>query len=203
MDTQTKAQAIPKTAAARGRIAPVKFAHIVFRTAQKDAMVQWYRTVFEAEVALANPFLTFLTFDDEHHRVAIVGMADLTPQDRRAAAMDHCAFTYASLGDLLATFKRLRAQGITPYWCINHGPNVSFYYRDPDGNQVELTIDVFDSPAALEEWFNGSDFGINPIGVKFDAEELIRRFEAGESETALTVRPRIRPEEVFAQLPNS
>ncbi len=198
-----QAKAVPETAAARGRIAPVKFAHIVFRTAQKDAMVQWYRTVFEAEVALANPFLTFLTFDDEHHRVAIVGMADLTPQDRRAAAMDHCAFTYASLGDLLATFKRLRAQGITPYWCINHGPNVSFYYRDPDGNQVELTIDVFDSPAALDEWFNGSDFGINPIGVRFDADELIRRFEAGESEAALTVRPRIGAEEVFAQLPNN
>ncbi len=87
-----------QTAAARGRIAPVKFAHIVFRTAQKDAMVEWYRTVFEAEVALANPFLTFLTFDDEHHRVAIVGVPESTPQNRGAAAMDHCAFTYASLG---------------------------------------------------------------------------------------------------------
>lgn len=203
MNVQTNAQAVPETAAARGRIAPVKFAHIVFRTAQKEAMVQWYRTVFEAELSLANPFLTFLTFDHEHHRVAIVGMPDSTPQDRRAAAMDHCAFTYASLGDLLATFKRLRGQGITPYWCINHGPNLSFYYRDPDGNQVELQIDVFDSPDAVNEWFKSSDFGMNPIGVKFDADELIRRFEAGESETMLTVRPRIPPEQVIAQLPNS
>ena len=203
MNVQANAQAVPETAAARGRIAPVKFAHIVFRTAQKEAMVQWYRTVFEAELSLANPFLTFLTFDDEHHRVAIVGMPDSTPQDRRAAAMDHCAFTYASLGDLLATFKRLRAQGITPYWCINHGPNLSFYYRDPDGNQVELQIDVFDSPDAVNEWFKSSDFGTNPIGVKFDADELIRRFEAGESEAMLTVRPRIPPEQVLAQLPNS
>jgi catechol-2,3-dioxygenase len=203
MNVQANAQAVPATAATRGRIAPVKFAHIVFRTAQKEAMVQWYRTVFEAELSLANPFLTFLTFDDEHHRVAIVGMPDSTPQDRRAAAMDHCAFTYASLGDLLATFKRLRAQGITPYWCINHGPNLSFYYRDPDGNQVELQIDVFDSPAAVNEWFKSSDFGMNPIGVKFDADELIRRFEAGEPETMLTVRPRIPPEQVLSQLPNS
>ena len=50
MNVQANAQAVPETAAARGRIAPVKFAHIVFRTAQKEAMVQWYRTVFEAEV---------------------------------------------------------------------------------------------------------------------------------------------------------
>ena len=94
-------------------------------------------------------------------------------------------------------------QGITPYWCINHGPNLSFYYRDPDGNQVELQIDVFDSPDAVNEWFKSSDFGTNPIGVKFDADELIRRFEAGESEAMLTVRPRIPPEQVLAQLPNS
>ncbi len=105
--------------------------------------------------------------------------------------------------DLLATFKRLRAHGITPYWCINHGPNLSFYYRDPDGNQVELQIDVFDSPDAVNDWFNGSDFSINPIGVKFDADELIRRFEAGEPEATLTARPRISPDKVFAQLPNS
>jgi catechol 2,3-dioxygenase-like lactoylglutathione lyase family enzyme len=195
-------QAVPRGAAARGRIAPVKFAHIVFRTAQKDVMVDWYRTVFEAELALANPFLTFLTFDDEHHRIAIVGMPNLKRQDRETAAMEHCAFTYASLGDLLATYKRLRGKGITPYWCINHGPNLSFYYRDPDGNQVELQIDVFDSPQAVNAWFKTSDFAANPIGVKFDADELIRRFDAGEAQADLTQRPRIPPEQVFAQLPN-
>lgn len=194
--------AVPPTAAARGRVAPVKFAHIVFRTAQKDAMVNWYRTVFEAEVALANPLLTFLTFDAEHHRIAIVGVPDAAPQIRGAAAMDHCAFTYGSLGDLLSTFKRLRALDITPYWCINHGPNLSFYYRDPDGNQVELQVDVFDSPAAIDAWFMSSDFGTNPIGVKFDPDELIRRFDAGEPEATLMARPRIPPNQVFAQLPN-
>jgi hypothetical protein len=110
--------------------------------------------------------------------------------------------SYASLADLLSTFKRLRALGITPYWCIKHGPNRSFYYRDPDANQVELQIDVFDSPAAVDE-FSGSDFGINPIGVKFNADELIRRFDAGEPEATLTARPRISPEEIFAQLPNN
>ena len=195
-------RAVPQPAAARGRIAPVKFAHIVFRTGQKDAMVDWYRTVFEAEVALANPLLTFLTFDEEHHRIAIAGMPGLKAQDRQTAAMEHCAFTYASLGDLLATFQRLRAKGITPYWCINHGPNLSFYYRDPDGNQVELQIDVFDSTQAIEEWFRTSDFATNPIGVKFDADELIRRFDAGEAPAELTVRPHIPREQVFAQLPN-
>ncbi len=194
-------QAVPATAAARGRIAPARLAHIVFRTAQKEALVAWYRTVFEAEESLANPFLTFLTFDDEHHRIAIAGMPGLEPKGAQAVGMEHCAFTYASLGDLLATYTRLRDVGITPYWCINHGPNLSCYYRDPDGNQVELTIDVFAGTPAVNDWYATSDFATNPIGVKFDPEELVRRFEAGEPLTALTQRPVIAPDQVRAQLP--
>lgn len=194
-------QAVPTAAAARGRIAPVKFAHIVFRTGQKDAMVDWYRKVLEAEVALANPMLTFLTFDDEHHRIAILGMPGLASPAQPVAGLEHFAFTYASLGDLIATYRRLREDGILPYWSINHGPNLSFYYRDPDGNQIELQIDVFASPDAVNAWYATSDFAANPIGVKFDADELIRRFEAGEALESLTRRPHIAPDQVFAQLP--
>jgi len=194
-------QAVPATAADRGRVAPVKFAHIVFRTGQKEAMVQWYRTVLEAEVALANPLLTFLTFDDEHHRIAILGMPGLEPANQPAAGLEHFAFTYGSLGDLLATYKRLRAAGILPYWCINHGPNLSFYYRDPDGNQIELQVDVFDSAEAVNAWYETSDFATNPIGVKFDADDLISRFERGEALATLTQRPHIAPDQVLAQLP--
>ena len=194
-------RAVPLPAAARGRIAPVKIAHIVFRTGQKDVLVDWYRQVLEAEVALANPFLTFLTFDDEHHRIAVVGVQGLKAAGQPQAGFEHCAFTYASLEDLLATYKRLRGEGINPYWCINHGPNLSFYYRDPDGNQIELQIDVFDSPEAVNAWYEASDFADNPIGVKFDPDDLIRRFEAGEPLESLTRRPRIAPDQVLGQLP--
>lgn len=194
-------QAVPAPAAARGRIAPVKFAHIVFRTGRKEAMIDWYRTVLEAEVALTNPLLTFLTFDEEHHRIAIVGMPGLEPASKPGAGLEHFAFTYASLDDLLATYRRLRTADILPYWCINHGPNLSFYYRDPDGNQIELQIDVFDSTEAVNNWYETSDFAGNPIGVKFDADDLIRRFEAGEPLESLTRRPRIPQDQVLAQLP--
>ena len=60
-----------------------------------------------------------------------------------ARGLEHVAFTYASLGDLLDTYERLRELGITPYWSINHGPTTSLYYRDPDGNGIELQIDSF------------------------------------------------------------
>lgn len=75
---------------------------------------------------------------------------------------------------------RLRGLGIAPYWCINHGPTTSLYYRDPDANQVELQVDNFPGPAALGAWLRSGAFAHNPIGVNFDPERLLARFRAGD-----------------------
>ena len=105
------------------------------------------------------------------------------------AGTDHVAFTYGDLGDLLHTYRRLKAAGIVPYWCINHGPTVSLYYKDPDGSGVELQVDTMPSIEAIEAWMRSGEFAANPIGVVFDPEEILRRYEAGESIETLTARP--------------
>ncbi len=199
--TETLALAVPKTAKERGKIAPVKFAHIVYKTGRFDEMVQWYRTVLEAEVVMGSPMVTFLAYDDEHHRIAIINMPDASDKPGNAAGMDHCAFTYESIGDLFATYERLAGSGIKPYWCINHGPTLSMYYQDPDKNQVELQIDVFDSNEAVNAWFKDSDFDTNPVGVRFDPDDLLTRFKSGEARESLLKRPRIDPSELHAQFP--
>lgn len=195
--------AVPATARDRGRVAPVKFAHIVFRTSQYQEMLDWYKIVLEAEVVIETDTLSFITYDDEHHRIGIAKIPGLSEQSQRSAGVEHCAFTYASLDDLVSTYERLRFEGIEPYWCINHGPTLSFYYRDPDMNQVELQIDIFDDIESVNEWFLKSDFDLNPIGVKFDPQEFIRRFKSGVPLDKLLKRPFIEPDQVGAQFPDS
>jgi catechol-2,3-dioxygenase len=56
----------------------------------------------------------------------------------RRPGLEHIAATYGSLGELLATYRRLATHRIEPYWSINHGPTISLYYKDPDGNRLEL-----------------------------------------------------------------
>ena len=51
MSTQS---GIPATAVERGKVAPVKFAHIVYRTSRFAEMVEWYKTTLEAEVMMEN-----------------------------------------------------------------------------------------------------------------------------------------------------
>ena len=53
---------------------PIKFAHVVLRTARFDEMLEWWSGVLEADVRFANDFIAFLSFDDEHHRVAMISV---------------------------------------------------------------------------------------------------------------------------------
>ena len=178
-----------KLAKDRGRIAPVKLAHIVRRTSRFDEMLHWYQTVLGAEVVHSDGILAFLTYDDEHHRIAIASIPGLPDQPPLAAGTDHVAFTHADLGDLLHTYVRLKAEGIEPYWCINHGPTTSMYYKDPDGSRVELQVDNFPTAEETNRWIRSGDFAANPIGVVFDPEELVARYAAGEPLEGLTARP--------------
>jgi catechol-2,3-dioxygenase len=172
-----------------GRVTPCQLAHVVRRTSRFEEVVRWYCTVLGAEVVHSDGMLAFLTYDDEHHRIAIAGIPGLDEQPAMAAGTDHIAFTYASLGDLLHTYVRLKAEGIEPYWCINHGPTTSMYYKDPDGSRIELQVDNMPTSDAIDQWMHSGEFAANPIGVVFDPVELVARFEAGEPIEKLTARP--------------
>jgi len=173
----------------RGVVKPRQLAHVVRRTSRFEELVRWYCTVLGAEVVHSDGTLAFLTYDEEHHRIAIADIPGLPDQPPMAAGTDHIAFTYGDLGDLLHTFRRLKAAGIEPFWCINHGPTTSLYYKDPDGSRVELQVDNLPTAEAIEGWMRTGQFAANPIGVVFDPEELIARYEAGEPSESLTARP--------------
>jgi catechol 2,3-dioxygenase-like lactoylglutathione lyase family enzyme len=178
-----------RLAAPAQRIAPAKFAHVVLKTANYAAMLDWYATVLQARVAFRNEFIAFLTYDDEHHRVAIINAPGSPGADPAAAGVHHVAFTYASLGELLSTYRRLKGKGIEPARCINHGPTTSMYYRDPDGLRVELQVDNFATADEAHAYLAGPDFADNPIGVIYDPEQLIRDYEAGLALDDLVRRP--------------
>jgi catechol-2,3-dioxygenase len=174
-------------------VSPSKLAHVVLRSSRFAELVQWYNLVLNAKVAFANDFLAFLSYDDEHHRIAVVNVPNLAEQAAGVAGLHHIAFTYLTLADLLGTYVRLRDQGVMPVFVINHGPTTSLYYEDPDGNQIELQIDNYDTLEEATQFFYSDAFAENPVGVEFDPEELLRRFRAGEPEDLLKRRPQAGP----------
>lgn len=175
--------------AAQGIISPIKFAHVVFRTSRFREMIDWYKLVLNAGVAFENEFISFITYDEEHHRVAFVSVDNLADPPEGIAGVQHLAYGYATLRDLLQNYARLAEKGIKPAWAINHGPTTSLYYVDPDGNQLEFQVDNFDTVEEAGAFFFSRSFAVNPIGVDIDPAELYERLLAGESEEKLKERP--------------
>jgi catechol-2,3-dioxygenase len=169
---------------------PSKLAHIVLQTNRIAEMQEWYCKVLSAQIIHdASPVISFISYDDEHHRIAFLNPGPLAEREPaagspiaagREAGLHHVAFTFAGLGDLLENYVRLKALGISPHWCVNHGPTTSMY-------QVELQIDNFATVAEGRSYMESPAFRKNPIGVTFDPEALNARFRAGASTRELTL----------------
>ena len=166
-------------------------------TRRFEEMKSWYINVFGAEIVHGDPALAFLTYDDESHRFAIANLdllkPDLPPDSGRGEiGVNHVAYTYATAGDLLDTYARLKDQGLMPYWPVHHGFTLSFYYQDPDGNRIELQVESCKSEEAFA-FMRSEAFAKNPVGVAVDPEALLARYREGAGEAELTAYPEGKP----------
>ena len=171
---------------------PTKFAHAVLKTPDLGRARDWYVQFLQGHVVYENDMVCFVTYDEEHHRIGLASMPGLAAAPPNAYGLDHLAFTYGSLGALLANYCRLKRLGVAPYWTINHGPTISMYYRDPDGNKVEAQYDVFRTAEEATDFIRGF-FAENFMGIVFDPEEMIARYEAGAPLEQLVKRPLLPP----------
>ncbi len=77
---------------------------------------------------------------------------DAPAQPQGAPGLYHMALRVPDATALAWTYVALRRKGRSPYAAVNHGPSDSFYYRDPDLNEVEIYAD---RPPAEWEWEAG------------------------------------------------
>jgi catechol 2,3-dioxygenase len=156
--------------------------HVTMKTSRLDEMVDWYALVIGAQVQFRNEVAAWTTNDEANHRIAFLAVPGLSDDaDKiRHNGMHHCAFEFDSFADLLSTFDRLRNAGIEPAFCLDHGLTISLYYRDPEGNYVELQSDNFSDWKLSSEYMRTSPvFAENPIGVFFDPARVYETYRSG------------------------
>jgi catechol 2,3-dioxygenase len=91
-------------------------------------------------------------------------------------------FGYPTLDDLPDTYARLKGLHIEPLLAADHGPTISLYYADPDGNSVELLVDNCGNWDLSQEYMRTSpEFAARPMGTCVDPDHLLAARQAGAS----------------------
>jgi len=160
---------MPETAA----VIHPKFHHFNLKTTRLQEMIDYYCALVGAEVIHEDAIGAWLSNDQANHRIALLAFPSFVddPDKETHTGLHHSAFEYASFEELNASYLRLKAAGIVPAIFLDHGMTFSYYYVDPDGNNVELQIDCFGDWSKSTEWMRTSEqFKQNPIGQFVDPE---------------------------------
>jgi catechol-2,3-dioxygenase len=151
--------------------------HVNLKTLRLQELIDWYGTVVGMTPVHQFPGGAWLPNDSANHRLALLCVPGLEddPEKLSHTGLHHIAFEYPSMHELLDTYERLKAQGIVPHGCLDHGMTTSFYYADPDGNSVELQCDNFGGDWAKSTEFMRSapEFAADPIGTQIDPDRLL------------------------------
>lgn len=126
----------------------------------------------------------WLTNDRANHRIALMSLPGVSEdRDKNAhTRMQHVAFEYETIDDLLNSYSRMKGIGIMPIASVDHGATTSFYYKDPDGNMIELQVDNFgDWDKSREYMGNSQEMMKNPLGVQVDPDLMIVAANGGAS----------------------
>lgn len=116
----------------------------------------------------------------------IPGLRDAPSGD---PGLNHLQLRHASLDAVITRYERLREAGVRPHRSANHGPGSSFYYRDPDGNVVELSGPNFATETEYLAYFKSEAYRRNPSGIDVDPEAYVGRYRAGVPQAELVLIP--------------
>ena len=168
-----------------------KLHHANLKTTRLQEMIDWYRTVTGVEVLFQNEMGAWLSNDAANHRIALTAFPNFSddPEKDTHTGLHHTAFEFDDFDDMNGAYLRLKEAGIVPDFCLDHGMTFSYYYRDPDGNHVELQIDNFGdwskSSAFMRE---GPEFHEDPIGKFVDPDRVAEAYAGGEAFESIHAR---------------
>lgn len=128
----------------------LRWSHTVLYVKDSELMVGFYRDVLGFEISDKGPLtlgeedlgveITFLTqVSSDHHQLAF---APVRGEAGPSNSHDHMAFRVDSLADVKEMARRVEEDGrATGIGAVTHGNAWSVYFKDPEGNGLEVFCD--------------------------------------------------------------
>jgi len=126
-------------------IQALKLGHIVLKVRDAARSRDFYTRTLGLKVAHEDleRGAVFLSFGKEHHELALFQMATEEAPKGSEAGLHHVAWRLGSYDELREAYRELQAIGVPVESTVEHNVSRSVYFKDPDGNRVELYCDMF------------------------------------------------------------
>lgn len=151
----------------------VRIGHVHLRVANLERATAFYRDVLGFTVTAYGPAvglqMVLLAAGDYHHHIALNTWLSEggTPPPSGHTGLHHIAIVYPDRHELARAVQRVLECAVPIDEAEDHGGTVSVYFRDPDGNGIEL---YYDRPR--EAWFDAQGNPVLKI-EPFDPQELV------------------------------
>ncbi len=145
--------------------------HVHLKVTDLDRSVAFYAGVMGFE--LTQRFGTeaaFLSAGGYHHHIGLNTWhsKDAGPAPERAAGLYHAAFVFPDRPSMANVLKRVLDHGTPLDGAADHGVSEAVYFRDPDGNGIELYVD-----RAQADWPRAEDGRLRMINAPLDVPGLL------------------------------
>ena len=84
-----------------------------------------------------------------------------------------CALPISALADVIEYWKRFKAHGVNIMYTITHGNAISCYFKDPDGNILEVYWKT--GLEARQGFLIGLDFNKSEAELMAEVRELVKQ----------------------------
>jgi len=121
-----------------------RFSHFGIFVTDLEKVAAFYRETLDFietdRGSLGERQIIFLSRDpSEHHQLAFVSGRDTTPREE---VVNQISFRLPTLGALKSYVTRALSNGAADLRTISHGNAWAAYFRDPEGNRIELFVDT-------------------------------------------------------------
>ena len=164
---------------------PKHLGHVNLYVRNAERSKEWYHDVLGLHVYDFRPgWAAFMSADAEKsHEVALMEVGeDASLQQRGQVGLNHLAWMMESLDDLRAIYLRMKEKGVKIDRVVDHGLSLGIYFRDPDGNGLEVSYEL-----PREQWprqervFQSDVVGLGKFPGPWDAETKAENTRAAQA----------------------
>ncbi len=146
--------------------------HIHLKVSDLDKSIAFYRDVLGLKLRQKmGDQAAFLSAGGYHHHVALntwFSKGGVTPA-QGMTGLFHAAFLYPTRQHLADAVQNVIDAGVPLDGASDHGVSQAVYFRDPDGNGIELYVDH-----PRNQWPQTSDGALAMVTKRLDLDDLLQ-----------------------------